>query len=65
MESLEEKFVFWCPLQKSENLVDPTTGEQIMRWGGIASTSEEDSDGEFLDPRGHDIKPLLLRRRAN
>ena len=65
MESLEEKFVFWCPLQKSENLVDPTTGEQIMRLGGIASTSDEDSDGEFLDPKGFDIKPLLASGMVN
>ena len=36
METIEEKFVFWCPLQKSEDLVDPTTGERIMRLGGIA-----------------------------
>ena len=30
-----------------------------MRLGGIASTSDEDSDGEFLDPKGFDIKPLM------
>lgn len=65
METIEEKFVFWCPLQKSENLIDPTTGEQIMRLGGIASTSDEDSDGEFLDPRGFDIKPLITSGMVN
>ena len=65
METIEEKFVFWCPLQKSENLIDPTTGEQIMRLGGIASTSDEDSDGEFLDPKGFDIKPLITSGMVN
>ena len=65
METIEEKFVFWCPLQKSENIIDPTTGEQIMRLGGIASTSDEDSDGEFLDPKGFDIKPLITSGMVN
>ena len=59
MEDLNEKFTFWCPLQKSEDAIDPTTGEVVMKLGGIASTSDEDSDGEFLDPKGFDIKPLL------
>lgn len=65
MENIEDKFVFWCPLQKSEELIDPTTGEPIMRLGGIASTSDEDSDGEFLDPKGFDIKPLLTSGMVN
>src|SRR5574344_2080670 len=65
METIEEKFVFWCPLQKSEDLIDPTTGERIMRLGGIASTSDEDSDGEFLDPKGFDIKPLIISGMVN
>ena len=59
-KDLQNNFSFWCPISKAqEQLVDPTTGEQIMRLGGIASTSDEDSDGEFLDPKGFDIKPLL------
>ena len=61
----EEKFTFWCPLQKSEEVLDPTTGEPIMRLGGIASTSDEDSDGEFLDPKGFDIKPLMKSGLVN
>lgn len=65
METIEEKFVFWCPLQKSEDLIDPTTGERIMRLGGIASTSDEDSDGEFLDPKGFDIQPLITSGMVN
>lgn len=62
---MEEKFSFWCPLQKSENVVDPTTGETIMRLGGIASTADKDSDGEYLDPNGFDIEPLLKSGMVN
>ena len=36
-----------------------------MLLGGIASTADEDSDGEFLDPRGFDIKPLLKSGLVN
>ena len=60
----EEKFTFWCPLEKSED-IDPTTGELVMRLGGIASTSDEDSDGEFLDPKGFDIQPLIKSGMVN
>lgn len=59
MTSVESNnFKFWCPLEKASD-IDPDTGEQIMKLGGIASTSDEDSDGEFLDPEGFDIEPLL------
>ena len=54
-----EKFNFWCPLDIQKSVIDPETGQEIMRLGGIASTSDEDSDGEFLDPKGFDIKPLI------
>lgn len=65
-KDLQNNFSFWCPIEKaSEKLVDPTTGEEIMRLGGIASTSDEDSDGEFLDPKGFDIKPLLKSGMVN
>lgn len=59
-----ERFKFWCPIEKSQDL-DPTTGEPVMKLGGIASTSDEDSDGEFLDPKGFDIKPLLESGMVN
>lgn len=65
MEDINKKFTFWCPLEKSEEIVDPTTGEKTMRLGGIASTSDEDSDGEFLDPKGFDIKPLMKSGLVN
>lgn len=59
-QSIEQSFSFWCPISKAaERVVDPTTGEEVMVLGGIASTADEDSDGEFLDPKGFDIKPLI------
>ena len=66
MAKIEDKFKFWCPIEKAqETIIDPTTGEEVMRLGGIASTSDEDSDGEFLDPKGFDIKPLLESGMVN
>ena len=62
--NLEDKFTFWCPLEKAQDL-DPTTGDPVMKLGGIASTSDEDSDGEFLDPKGFDIKPLIESGMVN
>lgn len=62
--NLEDKFTFWCPLEKAQDL-DPSTGEPVMKLGGIASTSDEDSDGEFLDPKGFDIKPLIESGMVN
>lgn len=63
---LKNNFSFWCPISKAnETMVDPTTGEEIMRLGGIASTADKDSDGEFLDPKGFDIKPLMKSGMVN
>lgn len=61
----QDNFNFWCPVQPIEKAVDQETGQEIMRLGGIASTSDEDSDGEFLDPKGFDIKPLIERGIVN
>jgi hypothetical protein len=60
-----DKFTFWCPLDIQKAAIDPETGQEIMRLGGIASTSDEDSDGEFLDPKGFDIKPLVNSGMVN
>lgn len=57
-------FNFWCPVEISK-AIDEKTGEEIMLLGGIASTADEDSDGEFLDPKGFDIKPLLESGMVN
>ena len=63
--STVDKFTFWCPLDIQKAAIDPETGQEIMRLGGIASTSDEDSDGEFLDPKGFDIKPLVKSGMVN
>lgn len=61
----KDNFEFWCELDRVEKAVDEKTGEEIMLLGGIASTADEDSDGEFLDPRGFDIRPLLKSGLVN
>lgn len=61
---IESKFNFWAPVEISK-AIDPNTGSEIMRLGGIASTIDEDSDGEFLDPKGFDIDPLLSKGVVN
>lgn len=52
----EKKFRFYAPAEivkaKSPN------GDTIMRLGGIASTTKEDSDGETLIPSGFDLTIL-------
>lgn len=58
-------FNFWFPIEKSKTDKNPDTGEVIMKLGGIASTSDEDSDGEFLDPKGFDIQPLIKSGMVN
>lgn len=57
-------FNFWCPVEISK-AIDENTGEELMLLGGIASTADEDSDGEFLDPKGFDIQPLLRSGMVN
>ena len=57
-------FNFWCPVEISK-AIDENTGEELMLLGGIASTADEDSDGEFLDPKGFDIHPLLKSGMVN
>lgn len=56
-------FNFWCPIEISK--AKDKDGEEVMLLGGIASTADEDSDGEFLDPKGFDIKPLLESGMVN
>ena len=61
---MNSEFKFWCPVD-IKKAVDDKTGEDIMLLGGIASTADEDSDGEFLDPKGFDIKPLIEKGLVN
>lgn len=64
MTNNSDNFKFWCPVE-IEKAIDETTGAEIMRLGGIASTVDEDSDGEFLDPKGFDIAPLIESGMVN
>lgn len=34
-------------------------GKEIMKFKGVASTADEDSQGEILDPNGFDFQPFL------
>jgi len=60
----EENFKVWCQAEITK-AIDPTTGAEIMRLGGIASTSDKDSDDEFLDPAGFDLKPFMESGMVN
>ncbi|HPI18753.1 MAG TPA: hypothetical protein PKY56_00145 [Candidatus Kapabacteria bacterium] len=52
---MENKFNFWVPLEIEKS----GEGEnKKMRLKGIASTFDEDTDGEFLDPKGFDLSYL-------
>ena len=53
----EQKFSIWCPVEISK--AKDKAGNEVMRLGGIASTIDKDSDGEFLDPTGFDIDPFV------
>ena len=45
------KFYVPCDIEKAAD----SSGKEVMRFKGIASTSEQDSQGEFLDPSGFDL----------
>lgn len=57
----KDNFEFWCELNQVEKAVDEKTGEEIMLLGGIASTADEDSNGEFLDPPRDSIFSRCLK----
>ena len=46
-------FRFFVPLELSK--AKDKDGKQVMKLGGIASTPDQDSDGEFLHPDGFDL----------
>ena len=56
-------FKFWCPAELIK--AKDKEGKPIMRLGGIASTIDEDSDGEFLDPNGFDLNPFMKSGMIN
>lgn len=48
------KFKFYLPAEIIK-AADPSSGEEEMRFKGLASTGNEDAQGEFLDPSGFDL----------
>lgn len=64
MNKSENNFKFYCPVGIKKAL-DPETGEEQMLLGGIASTADKDADGEYLDPKGFDIRPLMKNGLVN
>ena len=46
-------FSFFVPLEISK--ATDAQGNEVMKIGGIASTSEKDTDGEFLNPNGFNV----------
>ena len=60
---MKGNFKFWCPIEKSVTN-SPDSAEQMVL-GGIASTADKDSDGEYLDPNGFDITPLMNSGTVN
>lgn len=57
MKETNPDFNFFVPInfEKAVN----KKGEKIMKIKGIASTSDEDSEGEILDPMGFDLSRFL------
>lgn len=53
MMKAESNFKFFVPLELSK--AKDKQGNQIMKLGGIASTPDQDSDGEYLHPSGFDL----------
>lgn len=51
---MKDNFKFWVPLDNLQKAFDKN-GKEIMKIGGIASTSAKDTDGEFLDPNGFNL----------
>lgn len=63
MNKIPNKFNFFVPadIEKSKN----AKGEEVMKIGGIASTSSVDADGEVLDPQGFQLDYLLQNGYLN
>jgi predicted house-cleaning noncanonical NTP pyrophosphatase (MazG superfamily) len=61
----KDTFKFFVPLDIIKGGKDEKTGKQTMMVSGIASTSHEDLDGEFLDPKGFDLSYFLTSGLLN
>ena len=57
MTNKKNSFNFFCPAELHKAKDD--NGNDVMKVKGIASTADEDSDGEFLDPQGFVLDEFL------
>lgn len=57
-------FNFWLPAELLEKSGDENSSDK-MTIGGIASTMDKDTDGEFLDPNGFDLTYFLTQGTVN
>ncbi len=55
---MSQTFKFFIPATIEKSVTD-SKGNPIMKVKGISSTSDEDTDGETLEPVGFDLDPLL------
>lgn len=55
---MSQTFKFFIPATIEKSATD-SKGNPIMKVKGISSTSDEDTDGETLEPIGFDLDPLL------
>jgi len=60
---VSEKFKFYTQAT-IEKAVDKE-GKTVMKMGGIASTADEDADGEFLDPNGFVVDDFMSTGLVN
>ena len=60
-----DKINFFVPLQFCKSHQQDENGNEIMEMEGIASTSDEDSDQEQLNPSGYDLTPFLTNGLIN
>lgn len=60
----DKKFRFWFPIDNMSKGKDEA-GEVEMKFGGYASTTRKDIDGEHLDPSGFDLSYFNERGIVN
>jgi hypothetical protein len=65
MQMKPTPFKFWVPIEEISKAKKPGDDKEIMILGGIASTSDEDTDEEELIPEGFDISYLKERGFVN
>lgn len=51
---MKSNFKFFVPIDSFEKAKDDN-GKRIMKIKGVASTTDEDTDGEFMDPNGFQL----------